>query len=514
MSLDTASGVLPRAELVRVDVVSELALVERPAHKVAAYLLVIEVVREEIEHLRRAHIDVTVAKIRSHLDVGMLAEQAGVQRHRRQLPSAVSFPGVLPRRRIIVVVQDAPHGRVQRDDEVALARALFALPPVGCLDAHRHDRELLRLPSLSVRLDRASQVHVRDRVPGHEHEVPADDVPVVDQPHRFARADAVGGHDRVHDEPGDRAPRALLQVRGDLRRVRAAEDEHLLHAVAREELQGVLDHRDVHERQEDLRALERDGAEPLRERVREDDRLERDLRLLRVFASVRHRAGWRKGGGFRIRRHARAERIDRATGAGLGRGVLSGSRRVPTTGEARGSISRFRARSEEAWKNLTAGSRLLHSIASSNTTFLCRRYAIADRVASATPPPSPPPGADSAAADSKSSSSAIVVGIARRSSSHRRATSACALSTSTRASCPPDPASCAPSVPAYAAANRDIKRASHRPPGNTFSRGSDRANAPSPPSPSDFSTDATAALAARSRTAASSSPPPSHSSGW
>jgi hypothetical protein len=115
---------------------------------------------------------------------------------------------------------------------------------------------------------------------------------------------------------------ALCSKYAVMRRVRAAEDEHLLHAVAREELQGVLDHRDVHERQEDLRALERDGAEPLRERVREDDRLERDLRLLRVFASVRHRAGWRKGGGVQ-------DQTTRARGADRSRDRRGARARCP-----------------------------------------------------------------------------------------------------------------------------------------------------------------------------------------
>ena len=55
-----AGGVLARAELVRVDVVAELAFVQGAAHEVTAQVLVVEVVGEEHEHLGRADVDVAV----------------------------------------------------------------------------------------------------------------------------------------------------------------------------------------------------------------------------------------------------------------------------------------------------------------------------------------------------------------------------------------------------------------------------------------------------------------------
>ena len=166
---------------------------------------------------------------------------------------------------VLVVVQHAIVLGVGDDHEVRLAETLLAKALAELLEAHGHDGELLRLASLEVRLERALEVHVGDDVAAHEDEIRADDVAVVDQAHRLAGADAVCGDDGVHDEAGHGAPRALLDVLDDLLRVRAAEDEHLLDAVGGEELERVLDHRDVYEGKKRLGTLQGDGAESLRE---------------------------------------------------------------------------------------------------------------------------------------------------------------------------------------------------------------------------------------------------------
>ena len=165
---------------------------------------------------------------------------------------------------MLLVVQHAIGVRVGHEHEVLPAEAFLAEPLGERFDAHRDHGELVLRPPPLVRVDGAPEVGVGDDVAVDEDEVRADDVPVVDQAHGLARADAVRGDDRVHDEPGGLRPRAGLEVRDDLLGVRAAKHKHLLDAVRGEELERVLDHRDVHEGEQDLRALERDRAEALR----------------------------------------------------------------------------------------------------------------------------------------------------------------------------------------------------------------------------------------------------------
>ena len=276
-------GVLARAELVGVDVVSELALVQGAAHEVPAEVLVVEVVGEEHEHLGRADVDVAILQVGSQPDGGVLAEEARVQGQRAQLRIGPLRRGVgvgEGGRGLLVVVQDATGGRVHRHHEVGFTEVLLPLAPRDGLEAAGHDRQPLRLASLPVRLEGPAEVHVRHGVAADEDEVGPDDVLVVDQSERLAGADAVGAYDGVDDEAGGAAPRAVLDVLRELIRVRAAEDEHLLHAVAGEELEGVLDHRHVRERKQGLGPLQRDRAEAMSERVRQDHRLEGHLSLL------------------------------------------------------------------------------------------------------------------------------------------------------------------------------------------------------------------------------------------
>mmetsp|Transcript_5430 Transcript_5430/g.21967 ORF Transcript_5430/g.21967 Transcript_5430/m.21967 type:complete len:229 (-) Transcript_5430:42-728(-) len=187
-------------------------------------------------------------------------------------------------------MQHAVNLRVRDHHQVGIPDSVLAELSRHRFETHGHDGELLFFPAVDVRLERSSQIHVGHHVAVHEHEIGAHDVAVVDQTQRLTRADAVGGDDRVHDESVRAAPGALFQVRGDLLGVRAAEHEHLLDAVGREELQHVLDHRHVRQREQSLGALQGDRAEPLREAVRQDDRLERHLGLLAALW-LRHGVG-------------------------------------------------------------------------------------------------------------------------------------------------------------------------------------------------------------------------------
>ena len=262
-----ADGVLALLQEVRVDVVPELALVERPDHKIAPDVLVVEVVREQVQHLGRADVHVAVEHVRAHAHVGVVGKQRGVERDGREL----RLCGCLRRRRkreiarrgVRLVMQHAVNRRVRDHHQVGLAEPVLAELPRDGLEAHGHDGELFFFPAVAVRLERSPQIHVGHDVAVHEHEIRAHDVPVVDQTQRLTRADAVGGDDGVHHESARAAPGALFQVRRDLLGVRAAEHEHLLHAVGREELQHVLDHRHVRQGEQSLGPLQGDRAEPL-----------------------------------------------------------------------------------------------------------------------------------------------------------------------------------------------------------------------------------------------------------
>ena len=261
-----ADGVFARFQKVRVDVVSELAFVERADDEIAPDVLVVKVVREQVQHLGRADVHVAVEHVRAHAHVGVVGKQRGVQGDGREL---WFFRGgicqaEIARRGVRLVMKHAVNLRVRDHHQVGIPDSVLAELSRYRFEAHGHDGELLFFTAVDVRLERSPQIHVGHHVAVHEHEIGAHDVAVVDQTQRLTRADAVGGDDRVHDESIRAAPGALFQVRGDLLGVRAAEHEHLLDAVGREELQHVLDHRHVRQREQSLGALQGDRAEPLR----------------------------------------------------------------------------------------------------------------------------------------------------------------------------------------------------------------------------------------------------------
>ena len=155
--------------------------------------------------------------------------------------------GVAPRH--VLVHEEAPR-LAGEHDELLLARAPRVVRRRHALHHRREDGVAVDGAPRLVRLDERPELQVGEDVAGHEDEVGLDPAARLDLAQRVARR--VARRVRLeHAQHHRRQP--LLQLRLadvplDLVGVRVAEDEDLLHAAGREELERVLNHRQIGER--------------------------------------------------------------------------------------------------------------------------------------------------------------------------------------------------------------------------------------------------------------------------
>mmetsp|Transcript_37657 Transcript_37657/g.65355 ORF Transcript_37657/g.65355 Transcript_37657/m.65355 type:complete len:450 (-) Transcript_37657:177-1526(-) len=235
--------------------VAQLEVGRLQPHIVPPQLLVVEVVGEGHEHLRGAHIHVAVHQVPPQLQLRMLDEDA--KRH------AGAGLG-----RVVLEMHHLAGAGVEADHEV-VRHGPHRCRRAHLLQHHGHHGSRVCLLAPPVLLDDWLQVDVRDDVPAHQHEgVGAHDPPLVDLPQGLAHRAAVRGLDAVHlHRLGPAAAQAGGHVGGDRVPVRDAEDEDLLHARGDQELEGVVQHWDVHQRQEDLGGRVSDWTEGFEERI-------------------------------------------------------------------------------------------------------------------------------------------------------------------------------------------------------------------------------------------------------
>jgi hypothetical protein len=229
-------------DVLPVAVVEDVA-VDRPAHleQQREQLLrevVRPVLRDVLQHFRLEHVDAGVDRVREDLAPGRLLEEA--------LDAAV----------------------LVGDDDAELERVLDRLEP---------DR--YRCPPLTVRLDEPSEVDVAEGVAGDDEER------VVEPPcsafHRAGGAERRLLH-RVADVDAKRL--AAAEVAADRLRQEGDGDDHVLEAVALEELDDVLHARLADDRHHRLGLVRGQGTQPRALSTGHDDGLHRcsSLRAVRM----------------------------------------------------------------------------------------------------------------------------------------------------------------------------------------------------------------------------------------